>query len=78
MFEPKGSMSAAASSVVKRASGIIAPVVQSLVSLAFGESSPYRGMMLKEGISMADVQGTRLGTLMDEESVYEEDPNERF
>jgi len=27
---------------------------------------------------MADVQGTRLGTLMDEESVYEEDPNERF
>jgi len=71
-------MTTAARKVAIGASKIVAPVIQSLVSLAFGESSKYRELMLKEGVFVADVQGTRLGTLMDEESVYEEDPNERF
>ncbi len=78
VLEAKGSMTTAARKVAIGASKIVAPVIQSLVSLAFGESSKYRELMLKEGVFVADVQGTRLGTLMDEESVYEEDPNERF
>lgn len=73
VFETSGSMTVAAGKVAKRASEIAAPVVQSLVSLAFGESSKYRSMMVEEGISTADVQGTRLGTLVDEESLYVDD-----